>query len=63
MMNHQLLCTLAAQRSAELQETGSASARPGTGRRPLRSLREQTGWTLVELGLRLATSRFATVSR
>jgi hypothetical protein len=51
----QLLCALAAQRQAELIDTAARGARPGRGRRPLRSLRERTGWTLVELGLRLAT--------
>lgn len=58
-MNHQLLCALAEQRSAELRSAelmraGSARRRTGHGRRPRRSLRERTGWALVGLGLRLA---------
>jgi hypothetical protein len=53
-MNHQLLCALAGQRKADLMDSATG-ARPGRGGRPLRSVRERTGWTLVALGLRLAS--------
>jgi hypothetical protein len=53
-MNHQLLCTLAEQRRAELDPTAEPGTRPHRGRRPVGSLRERAGWTLVGFGLRLA---------
>ncbi|MGB6456297.1 MAG: hypothetical protein WBH47_17640 [Streptosporangiaceae bacterium] len=54
-MNHQLLCSLAEQRRAELDQTAVPGTRLHRGRRPVGSLRERAGWTLVEVGLRLAS--------
>jgi len=51
-MNHQLLCALASQRTADLMDSARGT-RPSRGGRRLRSVRERTGWTLVALGLRL----------
>jgi hypothetical protein len=47
---------LARRRQGELRET-ARTGRPGTARRPARRLiRNQTGWALVALGLRIAAS-------
>ncbi len=53
-MNQHMLPALARQHSAELREKAAGSRRPYRGRAPRASLRVRTGWTLVDLGLRLA---------
>jgi hypothetical protein len=52
-MNQNMIAALARQHTAELHDRAARSHRPhrdGAGRP---SLRERTGWTLVDLGLRL----------
>ena len=54
-MNQHMLPALAKVHSAELRNGTVGSRRRDRGRRVARpSLRERTGWTLVDLGLRLA---------
>jgi hypothetical protein len=58
-MNPNMLAALADQRSAELRAAAAAMRRPAATQRPDRplerrqSLRVRTGWTLVDLGLRM----------
>jgi hypothetical protein len=54
-MNQHMLPALAKVHSAELRQVAAGSHGKDRGRRLARpSLRERTGWTLVDLGLRLA---------
>lgn len=53
-MNQHTLPALAKQRTAELRDVAAASRRPDPDRAVRPSLRVRTGWTLVDLGLRLA---------
>jgi hypothetical protein len=48
-----MMTALARQRTAELYEGRARSRRPYRDRAARPSLRERTGWTMVNLGLRL----------
>jgi hypothetical protein len=52
-MNQNLLSALAREHTAQLQRLSAGSHRPGRTRTARSSLRVRTGWTLVDLGLRL----------
>jgi hypothetical protein len=54
-MNHQALQAMASQKISELREAAAAQRRERTARTqvPQQSLRVRTGWTLVDVGLRL----------
>jgi hypothetical protein len=53
-MHQYTLSALARQHYAELQNLGAGGHRPSRDRGTRSSLRERTGWTMVNLGLRLA---------
>jgi hypothetical protein len=52
-MNPEMLVKLANQRTGELQDTARA-AHASRRCRPHDSIRQRTGWALVQVGLRLA---------
>jgi hypothetical protein len=52
-MNQQMLAALARQHDAELRNVASRGHRPRRGRTDRPSLRVRTGWTMVDVGLRL----------
>jgi hypothetical protein len=52
-MNLNMITALARQHTAELCEGRARSRRPHRDRAARPSLRERTGWTMVNLGLRL----------
>jgi hypothetical protein len=52
-MNQYVLTALARQHLAELHDRTDGSRRPDRYRVARQSLRERTGWTMVDLGLRL----------
>lgn len=53
-MNQHMLPVLAKQHTAELRDQAAGSRWVDRDRAPRSSLRVRTGWTLVDLGLRLA---------
>jgi hypothetical protein len=53
-MNQHMLPALADQRTAELRAGAAGNRRRNRDRLARPSLRVRTGWTLVDLGLRLA---------
>jgi hypothetical protein len=52
-MNQNMIAALARQHTAELYNHTATSHRPHKDRAHRPSLRERTGWTMVDLGLRL----------
>jgi hypothetical protein len=52
-MNQHMLTALARQHTAELYYRAAGGHRPRRDRAARPSLRERTGWTMVDLGLRL----------
>ena len=52
-MNQNMIAALARQHTAELHDRAAGSYRSHRDRVRRPSLRERTGWTLVDLGLRL----------
>lgn len=54
-MNQNMLPALARQHTAELYDRAAGARRTGRDRVVRPSLRTRTGWTLVDLGLRLVS--------
>ncbi len=52
-MNQNMIAALARQHTAELYNLAAGSRRPRRAGATRPSLRERTGWTMVNLGLRL----------
>ncbi len=52
-MNPEMLVKLANQRTDELKDTATAAHASRSGK-PYGSIRQRTGWALIQVGLRLA---------
>jgi hypothetical protein len=52
-MNQNMITALARQHTAELYDRAAGRRRPRHDHATRPSLRERTGWTMVDLGLRL----------
>jgi hypothetical protein len=52
-MNQNMIAALARQHTTELYDRDAGGHRPHRDRAARPSLRERTGWTMVDLGLRL----------
>jgi hypothetical protein len=62
-MNQNMIAALARQRTAELYGRAAGSHWPHRDRAARPSLRVRTGWTMVDLGLRLAAQPKPSLAR